>query len=68
MTIKTLEEKILKGSLSMVAPDAEIDGKGTFIYTFVKEYVWGNFSCFQGIFMKLDSFDGQKIVGNVHVV
>ena len=30
MTIKTLEEKILKGSLSMVAPDAEIDGKGTF--------------------------------------
>lgn len=31
VTIKTLEEKILKGSLSMVAPDAEIDGKGTII-------------------------------------
>lgn len=32
VTIKTLEEKILKGSLSMVAPDAEIDdGSGKII-------------------------------------
>ena len=31
VTLKTLEDKILKGSLSMVAPDAEIDGKGVII-------------------------------------
>ena len=28
VTLKTLEDRILKGTLSMVAPDAEIDGKG----------------------------------------
>lgn len=28
VTLKTFEDKVLKGSLSMVAPDAEIDGKG----------------------------------------
>ena len=28
VTKKTLEDKILKGALNMVAPDAEIDGKG----------------------------------------
>merc|ERR1719300_2008786 len=28
VTKKTLEDKILKGSLNMIAPDAEIDGKG----------------------------------------
>merc|ERR1712241_1200795 len=31
VTLKTLEDKILKGSLMMVAPDAEIDGKGVVI-------------------------------------
>jgi len=30
-TIKTLEEKILKGNLNMVAPDVEIEGKGTIL-------------------------------------
>lgn len=29
LTIKTLDEKILKGSLNMVAPDVEIEGAGT---------------------------------------
>lgn len=28
VTLKTLEERILKGDLAMVAPDAEIEGKG----------------------------------------
>ena len=28
VTLKTLEERILKGELAMVAPDAEIEGKG----------------------------------------
>ena len=28
MTLKTFEERILKGELSMIAPDAEIEGKG----------------------------------------
>jgi len=28
MTVKGLEEKVLKGALNMVAPDAEIEGKG----------------------------------------
>ena len=27
-TLRTLEDRILKGSLAMVAPDAEIEGKG----------------------------------------
>jgi len=31
VALKTLEDKILKGSLMMVAPDAEIDGKGVVI-------------------------------------
>ena len=31
VTLKTFEDKILKGSLSMVAPDAEIDGKGVIL-------------------------------------
>lgn len=31
-TVKTLEEKILKGGLNMVAPDVEVmDGKGTIV-------------------------------------
>ena len=28
MTVRSFEERILKGALNMVAPDAEIDGKG----------------------------------------
>ena len=28
VTLRTLEERILKGELAMVAPDAEIEGKG----------------------------------------
>ena len=28
MTLRTLEDRILKGALAMVAPDAEIEGKG----------------------------------------
>ena len=31
VTLKTFEDKILKGTLTMVAPDAEIDGKGIVI-------------------------------------
>ena len=31
VTLKTFEDKVLKGTLSMVAPDAEIDGKGVVI-------------------------------------
>ena len=27
-TLRTLEDRILKGNLAMVAPDAEIEGKG----------------------------------------
>jgi len=30
-TVKTLEERVLKGALHMVAPDAEIEGKGTIL-------------------------------------
>jgi len=30
-TVKTLQEKILKGNLNMVAPDVEIEGKGTIL-------------------------------------
>lgn len=30
-TIKVLEEKIVKGSLNMVAPDVEIEGKGVIL-------------------------------------
>merc|ERR1711862_370511 len=30
-TIKMFEEKILKGALNMVAPDAEIEGKGVIL-------------------------------------
>merc|ERR1719400_1540900 len=30
-TVKTLEDRILKGALHMVAPDAEIEGKGTIL-------------------------------------
>jgi len=32
-TIKMFEEKILKGALNMVAPDAEVAGKGTILIT-----------------------------------
>lgn len=32
-TLKMFEEKILKGSLNMVAPDAEVAGKGTILIT-----------------------------------
>ena len=28
VTLRTLEDRILKGALAMVAPDAEIEGKG----------------------------------------
>lgn len=28
LTVKTLEEKVLKGALNMIAPDVEIEGKG----------------------------------------
>ena len=31
MTVRSFEERILKGALNMVAPDAEIDGKGVII-------------------------------------
>ena len=31
VTLKTFEDKVLKGTLSMVAPDAEVDGKGIVI-------------------------------------
>ena len=31
VTLKTFEDKVLKGTLNMVAPDAEIDGKGVVI-------------------------------------
>jgi len=31
MTVKALEEKILKGELNMVAPDVEIDGRGVIL-------------------------------------
>jgi hypothetical protein len=31
MTVKILEEKILKGDLAMVAPDVEIEGRGIVI-------------------------------------
>ncbi|KAB7507024.1 SUMO-activating enzyme subunit 2 [Armadillidium nasatum] len=31
MTVKTLEEKVLKGGLNMVAPDAVVDGTGTIL-------------------------------------
>ena len=28
MTVKSFEDRILKGALNMVAPDAEVEGKG----------------------------------------
>lgn len=31
MTVKSLEEKILKGELNMISPDVEIDGKGVIL-------------------------------------
>ena len=31
MTVRSFEERILKGALNMVAPDAEIDGKGVIL-------------------------------------
>lgn len=42
VTLKTLEDKILKGSLSMVAPDAEIDGKGVVIISSEEETAVGS--------------------------
>lgn len=30
-TLRTFEERILKGNLAMVAPDAEIEGKGVIL-------------------------------------
>jgi len=31
MTVKNLEERVLKGALNMVAPDAEVEGKGVIL-------------------------------------
>ncbi len=37
VTLKVLEERILKGELNMVAPDAEIDGKGVILISSEEE-------------------------------
>ena len=49
MTVRSFEERILKGALNMVAPDAEIDGKGVILISSeevafnpfgFREYLW----------------------------
>ena len=39
MTVRSFEERILKGALNMVAPDAEIDGKGVILLSSEEVFV-----------------------------
>ena len=51
MTLKTFEDKILKGSLHMVAPDVEVEGKGIILISSEEGETTGNMG------KTLDSFN-----------
>jgi len=62
-TVKTLEDRILKGALHMVAPDAEIEGKGTILISSEEgetecnnEKFLKDFGIMDGTILKCDDF------------
>jgi len=63
MTVKNLEEKVLKGALNMVAPDAEIEGKGVVLISSEEgetecnnEKFLKDFGLMDGAILKCDDF------------